>query len=70
MLLHNPLLVPHAILKVGTTPALEPPNGLFSPTLLYLNVFGLLREPALVELKDRLKGILRLYNRPVISCLL
>jgi len=28
-----------------------------SPTLLYLNVFGLLREPALVELKDRLKGI-------------
>ena len=28
----------------------------FSPTLLYLNVFGLLRDPALEELKDRLKG--------------
>merc|ERR1719192_143196 len=28
-----------------------------SPTLLYLNVFGLLREPALEELRDRLKGI-------------
>lgn len=27
------------------------------PTLLYLNVFGLLREPALEELKDRLQGI-------------
>jgi len=27
------------------------------PTLLYLNVFGLLREPALVELKQRLKDI-------------
>ena len=29
----------------------------FSPTLLYLNVFGLLRDPALEELRDRLKGI-------------
>ena len=28
----------------------------FSPTLLYLNVFGLLREQALNELKERLKG--------------
>ena len=28
----------------------------FSPTLLYLNVFGLLREPALEELKERLQG--------------
>jgi len=28
-----------------------------SPTLLYLNVFGLLREQALNELKERLKGI-------------
>merc|ERR1719412_976321 len=28
-----------------------------SPTLLYLNVFGLLREPAMVELKERLQGI-------------
>jgi len=27
------------------------------PTLLYLNVFGLLREPALEELKERLQGI-------------
>ena len=27
-----------------------------SPTLLYLNVFGLLREPAMVELKERLQG--------------
>ena len=28
----------------------------FSPTLLYLNVFGLLREPALNELKESLQG--------------
>ena len=28
----------------------------FSPTLLYLNVFGLLREPAMEELKERLQG--------------
>jgi len=27
------------------------------PTLLYLNVFGLLRDPAMVELRQRLKGI-------------
>ena len=26
------------------------------PTLLYLNVFGLLRDPAMVELRQRLKG--------------
>jgi len=41
----------------GITPSsyLMLANG--CPALLYLNIFGLLRDPAMVELRERLKGI-------------